>query len=245
MEKVLVVGMGHVGRALAEIIEGCSKYDLQTTDITHKEIVRPIDVMHICFPYSNQFDRDVTRYIDWYEPKLTLIESTVKPNTTQKIFHKTGVNLCHSPVRGNHSEGLVKGLRTYTKFIGPIRYQDGLLAEEYYNSLGLSTVICSSPLETEFMKLLETSYSALMIAYFQEIRRLCDKFGVNEAEIKHFFLTNTLESNFKHMRPVCYPSLIGGHCLLDNLAILNKTYPMKLVAAIVESNNRRAAPSDQ
>lgn len=239
-QNVLIVGMGQLGEALFNLIDRTAKYDLQCLDKTDKEKIRkPIDLMHICFPFNRNFVKATIEYMKHFKPQLTLIESTVKPETTQKIFAQTKMPICHSPVRGCHSEGLENGLRTYTKFIGPAKHEYGLIAERYYNSLGIKTLVCSSQLETEYMKILETSYSALMIAYFQEIRRICEKQGLNENEIKHFFLTNTTESNYRHMRPVCFPGIIGGHCLLSNLFLLKEAYPMKFIDFILESNEKR------
>jgi len=236
MIRVLVIGLGEVGSAIYDIILKSPKHLVEGFDVEPKEIDFIPDIMHICIPYNQQFIRSVINYMKKYKPALTIIESTVKPFTTQEIYAETRMPVCHSPVRGNHREGLVKGLYKYTKFIGAPKRQFALMAERYYNSLGIKTQVCSSSLETEFMKILNTSYYALLIAWFQEIRRLCLKYNLNESEIKHFFLTNTVESNYQHMRPILYPSKIGGHCLIPNLKLLEEFSP-EFVKLILWSNN--------
>jgi len=235
--NILIVGLGEVGSALFEIMK--PKWTVQTLDKKEKKITLPIDVMHICYPYTPSFVEITFKYMERYDPKLTLIESTVKPETTQKIYEKAKKPICHSPVRGRHIEGLEKGLFQYTKFIGPVKRKFGLMAEKYYNSLGIKTLLCSSPLETEYMKLLNGTYFALMISFFQEIRRICEENGLNESEILQFFTTNTLESYYQHMRPTFHPSVIRGHCIIPNVLLLNQAYPMELADAILNSNERR------
>lgn len=237
VRNVLVVGGGEVGSAVASLVS--SRYKVQVKDLQPKKINLPVDVMHVCIPYTTHFILDTTEYMTSYAPRLTLIESTVLPGTTRKIFEQSKMRVCHSPVRGCHSEGLKRGLQRYTKFIGAAQPEFGVLAERYYNSLGLKTVVCQDPLTTEYCKILETTYSSLMIGYWQEIRRITQEFDVDENTIKLFMESNTLESGFRHMRPVCYPGVIGGHCLLPNLLLLKEAFPSKFVDAILESNELR------
>ena len=78
-----------------------------------------------------------------------------------------------------------------------------------------------------------------MIAWFQEVHRICKKFRVKEDEINHFFKTNEENSKGKHPRPVFYPGVILGHCVIPNAKLLNQTYPSNFVKAILESNEKR------
>ena len=236
IKNVLVVGLGHVGTAIYELLEDNPNYLVQDKDVADKQIFLPIDIMHICFPYTDKFAETAEQYMTQFKPRLTIIESTVLPKTTQKIYAKTQMPICHSPVRGR--EDLKKELLRYTKFIGSPKREWAFEAEKYYNSLGIKTLICSSPLETEFMKLLNTTYYALMITFFQEIRRICNKHEVNEAEIKTFFQTNTIESGLQHIRPILYPGIIGGYCLLPNLELLRQIHPSALFDAILISNEK-------
>jgi len=243
VRNVLVVGLGEIGTAIASFLKNRPNISLQTRDKKNKKIILPIDVMHICYPYTNDFVKTTLQYRRKYEPELILIESTVLPGTTGEIQHfleKYNIKtmLCHSPIRGRHAEGLENGLLKYTKFIGPARPEFGSIAEHYYNSLGLKTCVCRDALTTEFIKILSTTYYGLMIAYWQEIRRITKQFGLAENEIRQWFLTSTLESHFQHMRPVFYPSKIGGHCVMPNLHLLNRVFPSKFVDVILESNDK-------
>jgi len=235
--KVLVIGLGEIGAPLLEIVRGV--YPSESLDIEPKEIHGPFDVLHICFPYSPNFVETATNYIKKFNPKLTIVESTVLPLTTSRIYEKTQKPICHSPVRGRVSDGFKWGYFTYTKFIGPVKPKFGKMAEEYYKSLGFKTRICNSPLETEFMKILNTTYYGLMIAWFQEIHRICRKFNLKEEEIVEFFRTNERDSGGRHPRPVLYPGAIRGHCVIPNAKLLNELYPSRFIKVLLESNKKR------
>lgn len=236
VEKVLVVGLGEIGAPLLEIVRGV--FNAEGLDIQAKEISGPIDVLHICFPYTKNFIETTINYVKRFNPKLTIIESTVLPFTTNKVHERTQKPICHSPVRGREEDGFKWSYFAYTKFIGPAKPGYAKMAEEYYRSLGFKTHICASPLETEFMKLLNTTYYGLMIAWFQEIHRICTKFGIREEEINKFFRTNETDSGGKYTRPVFYPGIIGGHCVVPNAELLRKVYPSQFIDTLLESNEK-------
>ena len=241
MKDILIVGSsGEVGSAIRKVIERSRLYRVSLLDkvgVTELHS-KKFDVMHVCIPYDDDFMDVVADHMFTYKPRLTLIESTVKPKTTEALYELTKLPICHSPVRGRHVEGIENGLFSYTKFIGSPWRIFALEAEKYYNSLGLKTYICNSSGETEFMKLLETTYYGLLIAFAQEVRRICNKFGLNENDVNAFFNTETIESGYKHMLPVKYPSVIGGHCVIPNAMILKKVFPSKFIDIMLESNEK-------
>lgn len=236
----LVIGIGEIGKPLYEIIKGVYPR-AEWADIGPREIGKEISVMHICFSYNEKFVDTVVDYIKQFQPKLTIIESTVPPFTTQKIYRKNQKPICHSPVRGRKADGFKWGLFTYTKFIGPTTDESGKMADEYYRSLGFKTRICKSSLETEFMKIINTTYYGLMIAWFQEVNRICKKFSLNKEDITEFIGSTERESGGKISRPVFYPGYIGGHCLIPNALLLNNVYPSSFIKALLDSNEKTAA----
>lgn len=247
VKTVLIIGLGNIGKPLYEIIKGV--YKVHGLDVDSKknldgEINSQIDVMHICFGHSvsrdatPKFITTVAGYMGKFNPQLTIIESTVLPGTTNKIWQITKKKIVHSPVRGRKAEGFKWGYYTYTKFIGPVKTEFGKLADEYYRSLGFKTHVCKSALETEFMKLMNGAYYGLMIAWFQEIRRICEEFNLNEEDILEFYRTNESESGGEHKRPIFYPGFIGGHCIIPNIRLLQVTFDSKFLEAILESNER-------
>lgn len=237
-KKPLIIGMGEIGKPLYEIVRGVYP-DVQWLDIETKEISGKIDVLHICFPYSESFVSDVVEYINRYQPSLTIIESTVLPFTTSKIYAEVGGDICHSPVRGRNGTGFKWGLFTFTKFIGGTTAVAARMAEEYYRSLGFKTRICNSPLETEFMKIINTSYYGLCIAWFQEIDRICKKYNLDVSVIKEFIKSTGDDSGGKVPRPIYYGGFIEGHCVIPNALLFQQVFPSKFIDVMLESNEKR------
>ncbi|RLG89182.1 MAG: GDP-mannose dehydrogenase [Thermoprotei archaeon] len=244
LRSVLVLGLGEVGRAMYEIISESNKYntygyDTDPSRTIHKldEIPVPIDIIHICYPYRDEesFISISTNYIKRFRPRLVIIDSTVAVGTTETLYRKTNTLIVHSPIRGKHPY-LKEHIRFWTKYIGPINNEAGKLAKEYFESLGLKVKVLSSPRETELGKLLETTYRALLIAWWQEMHRIAHYLGVNFLEAIDIVIDT---HKVLRDRPIYYPDYIGGHCLIPNAKILLKKYRSKFIEAILESNEYR------
>jgi len=237
--KVLVVGLGEVGSALLEIVKGI--YDAAGYDIKNPtELPEKVDVLHICFPYSESFIDNVVDYINKTSPTLTLIESTVLPGTTQKIHEALPhIRLCHSPVRGRHATGLKWGLFNYTKFIGGVDNESNRLAQDYYKSLGFKTKLCYGPIETEFAKLFNLSYFAVMLGWNQEMQRIAKAHNVNFGDVAAFLEGNTVESGQRFPRPVYDGKPISGHCIIPGVQLLHRMFKSQFLESVLESNERR------
>jgi UDP-glucose 6-dehydrogenase len=241
LKTVLIVGYGEVGKPLFEVVRGVYP-DVNWLDVQEKPVDPNPDVMHITFPEQSQDDfvQSSVGYIDRFSPGLVLIETTVTPGTTLEIQKrsKKDLLLCHSPVRGNITEGMKKGLLQYTKYIGPTSREAGLQAQEYYETLGMKTYLCHSPIETELGKLFETTYRGLMMSWFQEIHRICRKFGADYDRVVDFI--GSTEREGKQARPVFHPGVIGGHCIIQNAEKLLAACQSLFVDALLESNRRRS-----
>jgi len=222
--------------------------EVQWLDKESKEISPPIVVMHICYPYSDRFVEDTVAYIERFQPALVLIESTVKPGTTDAIWErvKTSVrtHIVHSPERGRKADGWKWCLFTYTKFIGGVTPQAAVTASCYYSGLGFKTHVCRGPKETEFAKLIDVTYYGLGIAWFQELQRICEKHRVSLLDIEKFIHTTTIESGGKHAKPIYTGGFIGGHCVIPAAKMLNGVYPSKFIEALLDSNERREKEAD-
>jgi len=91
-------------------------------------------------------------------------------------------------------------------------------------------------LETELAKLFETTYRAWMIACFQEMHRISRHFGADFDDITDF-IEDTHRVRLD--RPVMFPGVIGGHCLIPNIELLLKSYDSKFLRLVLESNEKR------
>jgi UDP-glucose 6-dehydrogenase len=240
VSRILIVGYGEVGKPLFEIVRGVYS-EVDWLDVEGKKIDVNPDIMHIAFPEESPeaFVSSSVQYIERFSPGLVLIETTVTPGTTLKVHQnlKKTVLLCHSPVRGNMIDGMKKGLLQYTKFIGPVSPEAGAKASEYYETLGLKTHVCASPIETELGKIFETTYRGLMMSWFQEIHRICRELEADYDQVVEF--VGSTEREGKQARPVFHPGVIGGHCIVPNAEKLLSVYSSSFARALLESNRRR------
>jgi UDP-N-acetyl-D-mannosaminuronate dehydrogenase len=232
-ETVVVVGLGEVGKPLYQLV---SKYHkvigVDVAPLTTE--VKQVDVLHVCFPFQiNDFVGEAVRYIDLFEPGLTVVNSTVAVGTTRAIAQRAGTGVIYSPVRGKHAH-MLEDLQRYTKFVGGLDRPTSERGTKHFASMGLKTKIMSSPEVAEIAKLTETTFFGLMIAWAQEVERYADHLGVKYDEIVPFY------EEIGFFPPVKYfPGIIGGHCVMPNIELLSRLEKSEILAAIESSNQMK------
>jgi UDP-N-acetyl-D-mannosaminuronate dehydrogenase len=233
-ERIVVVGLGEVGRPLLELLG--RRFDVVGIDVdtAAPDDGAPVSVLHVCFPFEiDDFVGETVRYIERFAPRLTIIDSTVGVGSTRAVHERAGAPVVHSPIRGKHTD-MSNELLRYTKYVGGL---DELSADEaaaHFESAGLTTKILASPEATELAKLTETTYFGLLIAWAQDVSRYCDQVGVSYDEVVSFF------EEIDFFPPVKYfPGVIGGHCVMPNIDILSGLDESDLLLAIQSSNARR------
>ncbi len=234
-QTVVVVGLGEVGKPLLELIR--KHRDAIGVDVSPPvERVQQVDVMHVCYPFEiKDFVGETAKYVERFKPTVTIINSTVGVGTTRAVADRTGSAVVHSPVRGKHVR-MLDELQHYVKFVGAMDAATGKLAAKHFESVGLKPKILSSPEATELAKLTETTYFGLIIAWAQEVERYCDQSGQSYDEIASFW------EEIKFLPPVKYfPGVIGGHCVLPNIEMLNKFQHSTILKAILDSNGKKIA----
>ena len=226
--KILVVGLGEVGKPLKEVIQ--EHFEVIGVDIEPVEFNEKCDVMHVCFPFADDFVDQCVAYINKYHPALIIINSTVSPGITRAIYQKSKVPIAYSPVRGKHAR-MKQELLHYVKFIGGIDSEASKRAAEHFQSVGMKTKILSSPEAVEFSKLTETTYFGLLIAWAQDLERHCDKMSLNYDEVASFY------DEIGYLPRVKFtPGVIAGHCVMPNIGILKTKFKSDLLDAIEKSN---------
>jgi UDP-N-acetyl-D-mannosaminuronate dehydrogenase len=248
-ERVLIVGLGEVGYALFELFSESGKFDVYGFDADERKMrkvvgefepPKKLDVMHICYPCSEQeeFVQTTLNYIRKFRPKLTIIESTVSPGTTQRIYELSKSTLVHSPIQGIHKtlEAMKRDILFWGKYVGGATKEAANTALKHFKKLGLKVKVLRTPVETELAKLFETTYRAWMIACFQEMHRISRHFGADFNEV-----VDMLEviHRARFNKPLHYPDVIGGHCLIPNAELLLKSYDSMFLRLILESNDKR------
>jgi UDP-N-acetyl-D-mannosaminuronate dehydrogenase len=248
-QSVLIVGLGEVGHALFELFSESGKFDVYGYDLDEEKMKsiagnrrppREIDVMHICFGCVDpeSFVQTALEHIRKYRPKLTIIDSTVPPGTTLKIHQLSMSPIAHSPIQGMHKsvETMKRDIRFWSKYVGGTTKESADTARKHFEKLGLKVKVLKGPAETELAKLFETIYRAWMIACFQEMHRISRHYGADFDQV-----VDMLEAiqRVDFNKPLHYPDVIGGHCLIPNTELLLKSYDSEFLKLILESNEKR------
>jgi UDP-N-acetyl-D-mannosaminuronate dehydrogenase len=253
-EKTLVVGLGEVGLALFELLKESGKFLVYGFDvdgekmraIEQAELPGEVDVMHVCIPFleRNQFIEAVTGYVKRFKPELVIINSTVEPGTTLNVYERCGCRVAHSPVRGVHKslQHMKWELKRWTKYVGGADAGAAEAAAKHFQRLGLRSETLKSSVDTELAKLFETTYRAWMVACFQEMHRIGRHFEADFDGVAGF-LEDTHRVRLD--RPVMFPDVMGGHCVIPNVRLLLNMYDSKFLRLILESNEKRKAEMEE
>jgi len=210
----LIIGFGEIGKSLYSVLK--ERYAVRSIDYGHSTEKISVDVMHICFPYTKEFVREVKRYKKLYKPKYVVIHSTVPMKTAKKC------KAYYSPVRGIHPH-LEQSLKTFVKYLAPrCEY-----LVKYFNEVGVTIEEHDSQESLEVMKLYCTTLYGLNIIAEKEIYNFCKKHNLdfdmvysksnqtyNEGYDKLGFPQYT-RYNLKHV-----DGKIGGHCVIPNCKLL-------------------------
>jgi UDP-N-acetyl-D-mannosaminuronate dehydrogenase len=240
-----ILGYGEVGRAIANFYKRVKIKDLERDDG-----LEGIGVLNVCIPWTNDFIKVVTEEIKKTKPKLTIIHSTVPPGVTKKVANSTRAFVVHSPVRGVHPD-IYRGIKTFVKYIGTDDKKAGELAKRHLKSLGIKTRVFQPSVITETGKLLSTSYYGLCIAWHGEMKKICDKAGVDfEKAVTDF--NKTYNQGYMKLgksnvvRPVLYPPKdgIGGSCVCQNAQIIKKYFQSQAIDLILKYKARKNKNED-
>jgi UDP-N-acetyl-D-mannosaminuronate dehydrogenase len=250
-EIVVIIGLGEIGHTLFALYsENTGKFSVYGLDLdmekmkalgqSKESVPGKVDVLQICLPCGKpeKFAEIIEGYVNQYKPQLTIINSTVPPGTTLKVSASCKCLVAHSPARGVHinAEHMVWEMKRWTKYVGGVDTVSSKAAKVHFEKLGLKVKALKSCRETELAKLFETTYRAWMIACFQEMHRISRAFGAEFDEAVDF-LEDTHKERFD--RPVMFPGVIGGHCLIPNTELLLKSYDSEFLKLILKSNEQR------
>ena len=208
--RTLIIGLGEVGNALYNVLK--PTYDVQFLDIQEKEIKLPIDIIHICFRYCDNYIDIVNNYIEKYNPLLINICSTVPVGTTSEF----GSLAVHSTTRGLHPK-LEEGIKKIIKHIGGEKANE---VYAYFKSAGIDCICHKKPETTELAHILNNAAYGINLMLADEMQKICRYYGVDyyESVMKYTETNNEgyiALDNPSKVRPILTPpnGWIGGHCV--------------------------------
>ena len=242
-KNVGILGIGEVGKAIKKLAE--KEFNIYCKDVDFDEIEgNKIDVLHICIPYTKNFIKIVVKNIKEINPELVIINSTIEPGTTRKIFKKTKVFTAHVPIMGVHPD-LAKYQKIFIKAIGAVNSQSFKLAKKHWEKLGSKKIVkFDGPEETELAKLLSTTYYLANIIFNKTAKKLTDKSKTNFKQVYWQFneiYNNGYKQVDKNLQRQILKYMAGpieGHCVISNAKILNKTYKDSLIDFLLRFNSK-------
>jgi len=163
---------------------------------------------------------------------LTIINGTVAPGTTRRVFEETGAKLAYSPVRGKHVR-MEEHLLRYKKFVAGIDDISSRRALEHFATAGFPTARFRTPEIGEIAKLIETTWLGILVGWAQEVERFGESYGASFEEVNAFIQ----EVDF--LPSHVFPGWIGGHCVMPNIELLQQSVHSQFLNAVVVSNARK------
>jgi UDP-N-acetyl-D-mannosaminuronate dehydrogenase len=228
----LVIGLGEIGAPLMALLKKADP-TVQGLDLPPQPVQGPIGVMHVCYPFLEQenFVRTTCDYVQKFTPMCVVVHSTVLPGTSRALEQASGVPVVYSPVRGKHVK-MQEDLQHYKKFVSSTHEAVLDAVEHMFAQAGMQPQRMPGPVDTlELAKLLETTYFGLLIAWAQEMERFAGAVGGDYYAMAAFF------KEIPYLPPKTFvPGFIGGHCVMPNIALIEKMFDSPFLKAIQTSN---------
>lgn len=228
--KDIVVGLGEIGNPILQLLSRKSLvvgYDINKKLMDVNKFNQSSDLetsfMHICIPSTKNFVQTVVNSYKNFKPKCIVIHSTIKPHTTKKLQEKLPIPVIYSATRGVHRR-MLHDLKRYTKFYAieknaPNEKWASENFEKIMKKAGVATKKISKPITLELAKIIcDTSYYGWLITYSQISNMIAMQHG---ADYDEMWLFSDEIHKFLGNRPKMYPGFIGGHCVIQNLDLMD------------------------
>ena len=229
--KDIICGFGEIGKPIFQLVSKVTPtivFDINPK-LMDKKNSQKYDLLktrflHICIPFSENFISDVLKIHKKYQSEGIIIHSTISPGTTKKLQKKLPIPIIYSAVRGVHRR-MFSDLKRYTKFFSiepnaPRPKWASSNFQKLMKNCKVKTKKITNPLTLELAKIVcDTSYFGWLINYAQISNMIAKENNVDYDEMWSFadeihkFLGN---------RPKMFPGFIGGHCIIQNLKLIDK-----------------------
>ena len=228
--KDVVAGLGEMGGPIYQLFSKATYvigYDINPKLINktqHKKYKSlKTKFLHICIPFNKKFIQNVISLYKKFSPKGIIIHSTISSGTTKNLQEKLPIPIIYSATRGVHKR-MLYDLKRYTKFYALEKNAPkAKWATKTFSNLmkkcKVKTKRMSNPKTLELAKIIvDTSYFGWLINYAQISNMIAKKHGVDYDEMWSF-----ADEIHKYLgnRPKMYPGFIGGHCVVENLDLIN------------------------
>ena len=248
MKKDVIVGLGEIGKPIFKILSKKQLtvgYDTNSKFMNEKIFKKyqsyETSFLHIAIPVSGKFDNHVISLYKKFRPECITIHSTISPGTTDRLQKKLPIPIIYSATRGVHKR-MLKDLKRYTKFyaISPKAPKKKWASSKFARIMkkcGIKTKKMSKPETLELAKIIcDTSYFGWLINYAQISNLISIQYGVDYDEMWSF--ADEIQK-FLGNRPKMFPGIIGGHCVIPNVDLIDnqKLNLIKKLNNVYENTN--------
>ena len=229
LKKDIVIGLGEIGNPIYKLFSRTfpvDSYDINPK-LMHKNLKKnellSVRFLHICIPYTKNFNSEIIKLEKKFHPQGIIIHSTIKPSTTSKLQKTLLIPVIYSATRGVHKR-MLGDMKRYTKFFAiennaPNKKWACSEFTKLLKKSNLKSKRMSTPLTLELGKILcDTSYYGWLINFAQMTKIIADKTKVDYDEMWSF---SDEIHKFLGNRPKMFPGFIGGHCVIPNLELLD------------------------
>jgi hypothetical protein len=223
--KVILAGYGEVGKGIFGawrqyhdwmLYDPAAGFDIENP--CYCDVY--CDVLAIAFPYSKTFVEDVKALQERFHPEVIVVFSTVPIGTCDQISEDT----VHSPVEGRHDK-MSDYLQEHVRYIGG----ENELARAFFSQCGIEHIKWfSSSTHTEFLKLRSLAIYGVNVELARWSGHAAKAIDLDYKFVKDYDRDYN-KLNFDMGLPdlqryVLDPPIgkIGGHCVLQNMEILNE-----------------------
>ena len=196
--KDIVIGLGEIGKPLLQLLSTKDLtigYDINSKLMDTKKFQKfkklETRFLHVCIPFTNNFEKNVIKFFKKFHPTIIVIHSTIKPNTTKSIQQQLPIPILYSAIRGVHKR-MIFDMKKYVKFFSLEKNAPNKeLASKKFVSVmkraKIKTKKMSNPLTLELAKIIcDTSYLGWLINYAQISNMVAIRHGVNYDEMWSF-----------------------------------------------------------
>lgn len=228
----LIIGAGQIGVSLFNVLKEAHK-DTFIRDIEEpEEDCKDVEIVHICYPWFDNFVDVTEDYIEQYEPRYCVIHSTVPPRTTRKIQEEvSGCVVIHSPINGIHPH-LEDGIKTFTKYLGTVETENGwpdiYEVWQYFWEARIKPLTVLGAETTELGKIILTTRYGIGILVEKNIYELCNAynadFKVAYEEFSNDYSRGYCELGHPEYQLPVYKQMsgsLGGHCIAVNAELVS------------------------
>lgn len=244
--SVGILGNGEIGGAMARICREAG-FSVFVREVDYDELKgKKIDYLHINIPEkdSRKFIKIVSDCINELKPKLTIINSSVTPGTTTKIFKLTKRPIVHSPVIGLHPKLYDSIKYHFPKIVGAVDIKSRRMAVGHLTDLGLKTETYKRAEESEAAKLFDLVYYAWNIIFCKWVNEACEDLKLNFDDV-YTRQNKIYNSGYSKLlpnvvRPILIPAKgpIGGHCTIPDTMLVHKIYPNRFTKFILSEDKK-------